>query len=278
MGFLRGRCLSPDLQGLTQDHRMPLVDSGISSAPLQYSSRGPSHTHTHTVSPTHSTLSGQHFISHLDPHDRLPAVWLGLKPFPFTHQKDLSNEFSLYTPPKACQHNLWPYRTNLDLSKEAYRLFLTWFMPTPSAALSPVIPRNLDYKDIESVVELVCTPCCILHAVGKVMPVLFNNRLYPNIKYKKEQIAPSEISICCSLSVVKRVFTKGPSSVIQRLPGTISAIVFTPYHDLITRIICSCICLCPYYPNSQVPWVQDCVLLVFVAFWDFLPHSGLSTE
>ena len=53
-------------------------------------------------------------------------------------------------------------------------------MPTPSAALSAVILRTLDYEDIESVVELVCTPCYIPHAVGKVMSVLFNNWLYPN--------------------------------------------------------------------------------------------------
>ena len=40
------------------------------------------HARTHSVSPPHPALSGQHFISHLDHHDRLPGLWLGLKLFP----------------------------------------------------------------------------------------------------------------------------------------------------------------------------------------------------
>ena len=168
--------------------------------------RAHTRTHTHTASHLHTLLSQASTLS---------LTWttvigslasdLASNSSPSVTRKICPNEFSLYTLPEACQHDLSPYRTNLHLSKDgvaqsrtrlkwlssssskvAYRLFLIWFMPTPSAALSPVILRTLDYKDIESLVELVCTPCYIPHAVGKVMSVLFNNRLYPNTKYKKK--------------------------------------------------------------------------------------------
>lgn len=94
------------------------------------------------------------------------------------------------------------------------------FWPDSCQPLQPhylVIPRNVDYKDIESVVELVCTPCCILHAVGKVMPVLFNNRLYPNIKCKKRTDSPLWdiyllLPICCEEGLHKGTLFCDPAT------------------------------------------------------------------
>ena len=82
--------------------------------------------HTHTQSHLHTPLpqASTSSLTWTTMIGSLPSD-LASNPSPSGTRKICPSEFSLNTPPKACQHNLWPYRTNLDLSKVPYRLFLT---------------------------------------------------------------------------------------------------------------------------------------------------------
>lgn len=167
---------------------------------------------------------------------------------------------SFYTLPKAYQRNLWPYRIHLGLSKVAYRLFLTWLSPTPSAQhLQPFSAQNFRFQW-----HWICCRayvCTMLYHMsvyllrGCAVPGMAFLTSIPNFQTSKLPcLFPAYYLSLHPDSPPRDICLMQPSLHKATLicdPQVLSPPLFSHhnYHDLINLIICSCICLGPYYPS-----------------------------